>query len=54
MIVIAGALGGALWGGFLAKRRGGARADIAHYAAAFGVFGALAGLFATIAVERML
>lgn len=54
MIVIAGALGGVLWGGVLAKRRGGARADIAQYAAAFGIFGALLGLFASIAVERML
>lgn len=54
MIVIAGALGGALWGGMLARRRGGARADIAQYAAGFAIAGAILGLFATIAVDRML
>jgi hypothetical protein len=53
MIVLAGALGGALWGGLVARARRGARADIAHYAAAFGIAGALVGLFATLAVERM-
>ncbi|MFN3644757.1 MAG: hypothetical protein ACK4TB_17750 [Gemmobacter sp.] len=54
MIVIAGALGGALWGGYLARARKGARADIAQYAIGFAIAGALLGLFATIAVERML
>jgi hypothetical protein len=51
MIVIAGALGGAFWGGWLAHRRGGSRADIAQYAAGFGIAGGLAGLFASIAIE---
>lgn len=54
MIVIAGALGGALWGAYLARARKGRPADVAQYATAFGILGALLGLFATIAIERML
>ncbi len=54
MIVIAGALGGAAWGAYLAKSREGTRADMAQYAAGFGIAFALLGLFATIFLERML
>ena len=53
MIVVAGALGGALWGAAVARARKGARPDVAQYAAGFGIAGALVGLFATIALEWM-
>lgn len=54
MLVILGALGGALWGGYLAKKRGGKAADIAQYAASYAIALSLAGLFVTIVVERLL
>jgi hypothetical protein len=54
MIVLAGLVLGAVWGGLTARRRGGNRLDIAQYATVWGIIGALAGLFATIALERML
>lgn len=54
MIVIALALGGAIWGGLTAKRRNGSAADIAQYAAGYGIGFALLGLVATIGIERLL
>ncbi|MDV7142831.1 apolipoprotein acyltransferase [Tropicimonas sp. TH_r6] len=54
MIVILAALAGAIWGGLLARKRGGKPADIAQYAAGYAIAFALAGLFVTIALERML
>ncbi len=54
MIVILAFLAGALWGGFLAKRRNGSRLDVLQYATAFAVAFAIVGLFATVIVERML
>ena len=54
MIVIVSFLLGALWGGFLARRRNGNRLDIAQYAVAFGLAFAILGLFATVIFERML
>jgi hypothetical protein len=53
MIVIAGFLLGAGLGAWKAKRRGGTAADMAQYAAAFGIALALLGLFLTIFIERM-
>ena len=53
MIVLAGLLAGAAWGAWLARRRGGTRADIAQYAAGFGIAFAILGLFLTIFIERM-
>lgn len=52
MIILIAALAGALWGGYLAKRRGGNRLDMAQYAAGFAIFFALAGLFMTIVISR--
>lgn len=52
MIIILGALGGALWGGYLAKRRGGNRKDIAQYAGGFGILFAIVGLFVTIYIDH--
>ncbi len=52
MIVILCALGGAIWGGLLARKRGGKPADIAQYAAGYGIAFALLGVFATIFIHR--
>lgn len=54
MIVILAALAGAIWGGLLARKRGGKPADIAQYAAGYAIALALAGLIVTIVIERML
>jgi UPF0716 family protein affecting phage T7 exclusion len=54
MIVLLLALAGALWGAFLARSRGGRRLDIAQYAAAFAIIGALIGMFVTIYLSRMM
>lgn len=54
MLVIAGLLLGALWGGLLARRRKGSGFDIAQYAAAFGILFGVLGLFATLIIDRML
>lgn len=51
MIVIMSAVAGGLWGGFLAKRRGGTRLDIAQYAGSFGIAFAIIGLFATVFLQ---
>lgn len=53
MIVIAGLVLGALWGGILAWRRKGNALDIAQYAAGFGIMCAILGLIATIVINRM-
>ncbi len=54
MIVLAGLVAGIVWGVLLARRRGGRRLDQLQYAAGFGIAFALLGLFATIALERLL
>lgn len=54
MIVIAGALGGAVIGGLTAKRRKGNAADIAQYAAGFAIAFGLGGLILTLLIDRML
>ncbi len=54
MIVIAGALIGALTGGMTARHRKGNAADIAQYAAGFGICFALLGLIVTIALDKIL
>ncbi|MEL7027292.1 MAG: hypothetical protein AAGO57_08720 [Pseudomonadota bacterium] len=54
MIVIAGFLGGGFLGAFTAKRRGGKPADMAQYAAGYGIALGLLGMFLTIFLERML
>lgn len=53
MIVILAALAGACLGGFTARRRKGDVADIAQYAAGYAILFALAGLIATIAIEKL-
>ncbi len=54
MLVIGGFVIGALWGGFSARRRGGRPADIAQYAAVYGIILGILGLFATIIIHRSL
>ncbi|MGI1663213.1 hypothetical protein ACRDNQ_13310 [Palleronia sp. KMU-117] len=53
MIVLAGFLGGALYGALLARKREGTRLDMAQYAAGFAIAFGLLGLFLTIFLERM-
>lgn len=54
MFVIGGLLLGAIGGGLRARARGGSRADIAQYAAVYGILFGLFGLFLTIYLDRML
>ena len=54
MIVIAGLLAGALTGGLVARRRGGARLDVLQYAAGYGIAFTLVGVFLTILIDRSL
>ncbi len=53
MIVILGALIGALIGGMTAKRRNGDKADIAQYAVGYAIAFALVGVILTIAIEKL-
>lgn len=52
MIVIAGAIIGAILGTLKAKRLNGSRADILQYAVAYGIALALVGMIATIIIHR--
>lgn len=54
MIVIVMALIGAVLGGMTAKKRSGTRADIAQYAAGYGIAFALAGMVLTLLIDRFL
>lgn len=45
---------GALLGGLRARKLGGTRLDLLHYAAIYALLGALLGLFATLLVHRSL
>ncbi|SLN41182.1 hypothetical protein ROJ8625_01958 [Roseivivax jejudonensis] len=54
MIVFLSAVAGALIGGTTARRRRGNAADIAQYAAGYGIAFALLGLIATIVLEKSL
>lgn len=53
MIVLAGVILGGTYGAWLAKKRNGTRADMAQYAAGFGIAMGLLGLFLTIFLERL-
>ena len=54
MIVLAGLLGGAFWGGMTARKRGGNRRDIAQYAAVHAIIWGIVGLFVTLGIDRMI
>jgi hypothetical protein len=53
MIVIGGAILGALLGVITAKKRGGSRADLWQYGAVYAIAFSLAGLILTIAIEKL-
>jgi len=53
MIVIGGALAGAVAGAVAARMRQGNAADMAQYAAGYGILCAVLGLIVTILVARM-
>ena len=53
MIVIAGLVLGVVIGAVTARKRGGARLDMAQYAAGYGIAFTLVGLIATILIERI-
>lgn len=53
MIVLGSALLGILIGVMTAKKRGGAKLDMAQYGASFGIAFALVGLILTIVIHRM-
>ena len=52
MLVLSGALIGAAFGAFLAKRRKGKALDIAQYAAAYAILFMIVGVFLTLFVHR--
>ena len=54
MIVLAGAILGAIVGAWNAKRRGGGRLDILQYATATAIAFALIGLIISIILHRMM
>lgn len=53
MIVIAGALLGAILGAMTARKRNGNKLDMLQYAAGFGIAFALVGLIVTVIIHRM-
>lgn len=53
MIVILGAVGGAIAGAVTARMRQGNAADMAQYAAGYGILCAVLGLVVTIVIARM-
>lgn len=53
MLALIGALGGGTFGALLAKKRGGARADMAQYAAGYAILWGVLGLLAAIVLARV-
>lgn len=54
MIVIAGAVIGAILGALTARKRGGNRLDMAQYAAGFAMAFVVVGMVATVLIDRTL
>lgn len=54
MIVLAGLIAGAVWGGMQARRRGGSGFDMAQYAGVWGIIGTILGLAVTVGIDRMI
>ena len=53
MLVLAGFVGGAIWGGYLARRRKGNRLDMLQYATSFGIAFGLLAFFASVILLRI-
>jgi hypothetical protein len=53
MIIIAALIAGVLTGAVLARKRGGTKTDILHYAAVYGIAFTILGLFATLIIGRL-
>ncbi len=53
MIIIVGAVLGALFGVYTAKKRGGTGLDVAQYAATYAFVFAIAGVILTVMLMRM-
>lgn len=51
MIVIAAAIVGAVFGGYVARARNGSGLDIAHYAAGYGIAFGVLGLVFTLVIQ---
>jgi len=54
MITILGALAGAIWGAYLAKKRSGNRLDIAQYAASSAIAFGLLAMVVSIFLARLI
>ena len=54
MIPILALIGGAVWGAYVAKRRGGKLLDMAQYGASFGIALGLLGLAITVALQWLI
>ncbi len=53
MIILIGIVIGIAWGIYTARKRRGNRLDMAQYAAAAAIAGALGGLILTVLIERL-
>ena len=54
MIVFVAALIGAIWGGWMAKRRGGNRKDVAQYAVVMAVALSIAAMVIRVVLVRLI
>lgn len=54
MLPIGGLFLGAILGAVTARKRGGSKADMAQYAAGYGIALAVAGMIAAVIIERSL
>jgi hypothetical protein len=52
MIILGFALVGAIFGGLLARKRGGKKLDIAQYAGVYAIVFGIIGLFLTVYLSR--
>ena len=53
MLMFVGFIGGAFWGGYLARSRKGDYLDILQYAASFGIALGLLGFFISVVLLRI-
>ncbi|KRS10613.1 MAG: hypothetical protein RIE24_08275 [Silicimonas sp.] len=54
MLVLAGFVGGTIWGGYLARRRKGDRLDMLQYATSSGIVFGLLAYFASLIFLRII